>query len=189
MLKGRQLKFAEGVLRGLKAAQAYRKAGYTKGGAASHVGASRLLRNTKVANYIEQHQKEIAAQIQDETLVEVKDVVREAKRIAFFDARKLFDEKGNLKQIVDLDDDTAAAIAGCDVERLFEGRGEDREHIGNIVKLKLANKNDALEKLFKYLGLYRELGSETNPFFIHLRNLSAEERSKRIEALKKKLPR
>lgn len=154
MLKGRRLKFAEDVLRGLNGTDAYKNAGYKAKRGSARRNASRLLTNADIAKYIEERRKELAAKIQEETLVEAKDVIREAKRIAFFDPRKLFDKSGNLLQIVDLDDDTAAAIAGCDVERLFEGRGEDQEQIGNIVKLKLSNKNDALEKLFRHLNLY-----------------------------------
>lgn len=161
MPKGRRLKFAEGVLRGLNGTDAYKKAGYKAKRGSARRNASRLLTNADISKYIKQRRKEIAAQLQNETLVEAKDVIREAKRIAFFDPRKLFEKNGNLKQITALDDDTAAAIAGCDIEKLFAGRGEDATHIGNVVKLKLSNKNEALEKLFKHLNLYANDSSST----------------------------
>jgi hypothetical protein len=72
--------------------------------------------------------------------------VRELLRIALFDARKMFDDRGNLVPITDLDDDTAAAIAGLDVERHTEGRGEGKEEYF-VMKIKIASKTAALDTL------------------------------------------
>ena len=42
-------------------------------------------------------------------------VLQQLARVAFFDPRKLFNHDGSLKNIVDLDVDTAAAIAGVEI--------------------------------------------------------------------------
>ena len=52
-LSTQQKRFADGVLSGLPAGRAYEAAGYTQTGAAADVGASRLIRNGKVSEYIE----------------------------------------------------------------------------------------------------------------------------------------
>ena len=49
-------------------------------------------------------------------------VLKEIARPAFLDIRKAFNADGSLKPIHDLDDDTAAAIAGLEVSEI---RGED----------------------------------------------------------------
>ena len=43
-------------------------------------------------------------------------VIAELAKLAFLDIRKAFDEEGKLKPIHEIDDDTAAAIAGLEVE-------------------------------------------------------------------------
>ena len=88
--------------------------------------------------------------------VTVNNVLKELARLAFFDARKLFTDDGKPKSIVELDDDTAASIAGLDVEEVFDGRGEDRVQTGVIKKWKIADKGQNLERLAKHLGMFIE---------------------------------
>jgi len=80
--------------------------------------------------------------------------LQEVARIAYFDPRRLFDEKGNLKLITDLDDDTAAGVASVEHLEEYQGRGEDRELVGHTKKVKIADKNSALDKAMKHFGLY-----------------------------------
>lgn len=88
--------------------------------------------------------------------VSVERVLQERARLAFFDARKLFDEDGKPIPIHKLDDDTAAVIQGLDVEDLLE-KGEA---IGVVRKYKLATKADSLTALEKHLGMYSENAGE-----------------------------
>ncbi|MBN9520201.1 terminase small subunit [bacterium] len=93
--------------------------------------------------------------------VTIERVKQEYARLAFLDIRKAFDENGNLKLVHELDDDTAAAIAGLDVEELWEGRGEDRENIGRLRKIKLSDKRGALDSLATHLGMFVERHEHT----------------------------
>lgn len=86
--------------------------------------------------------------------VSIERTLNEAARLAFFDARKLFDKDGKPLPITDLDDDTAAAIAGMEVLEQYEGSGQDRVFVGYLKKYKLADKNSAIEKLMKHLGMF-----------------------------------
>lgn len=76
----------------------------------------------------------------------------EIQRVAFFDPRKLFDTHGNPREIAELDDDAAPAIAGFEFFEEFEGRGENRVKAGYTRKFKLADKLRALELYGKATG-------------------------------------
>lgn len=83
-------------------------------------------------------------------------ILLEATRLALFDPRKLFAEDGRPLNVTELDDDTAAAIAGLEVLEEYEGSGQDRVLIGHVKKYKVADKNSALEKLMKHLGAFEK---------------------------------
>ena len=107
---------------------------------AIHVEACRLLQNPKVALRVNEL-KELQLRRHQVT---ADRVIAELAKLAFLDIRKAFDEEGKLKPIHEIDDDTAAAIAGLEVESLFEGRGENREQVGPAYKIKLSDKKGAL---------------------------------------------
>ena len=115
------------------------------------------LRKPKIASELAKHQA-ILDEKQAESLTAMgltkERVHREIARIAFFDPRKMFAADGRPLAITELDDDTAAVINGLDVLEQYEGQGEDRHMVGLIKKYKVADKNSALEKAAKILGLY-----------------------------------
>jgi phage terminase small subunit len=90
--------------------------------------------------------------------------LQERARLAFFDVRKLLDATGAPKAIQDLDDDTAAAIAGLDVVNI----GSDDKRVGEVLKIKLADKNASLTALEKHLGLYKDADSGDGVHEIHI---------------------
>lgn len=152
-LNDKQQRFVDEYLIDLNATAAYRRAGYTAKGNAAEVNAARLLRNAQVSASIQ-----IAIDDrQRRTAVTSDRVLLEAARLALFDPRKLFDDSGNPKPIHELDDDTAAAIAGVEV---IQTGGEEGPTI--IKKYKIADKNSALEKLFKHHGLYEKDHKQAN---------------------------
>ncbi len=107
----------------------------------------------KLLNYdqwVKDRITELRSKAEEKAVVSVARVLEEAARIAFSDPRKLFDENGNLKKIKDLDDETAAALAGFDVTTVFGG-----DEPIDVRKVRFWSKVDALEKLFKHLGLFK----------------------------------
>lgn len=79
-------------------------------------------------------------------------VKEELARVAFGDVRNLFDERGNLRPITDLDDDTASTIAAVDVE--LKSQGPDMPPV-TVVKIRRHDKMAALKILaqhFKIIG-------------------------------------
>lgn len=81
-------------------------------------------------------------------------VLREISRLAFFDARKLFDPSGKPLDITSLDDDTAASIAGVDIviERTGEGGGD----YATVRKYKISDKLGALQAAMRHLGMFKD---------------------------------
>lgn len=83
-------------------------------------------------------------------------IIGELARIALSDIGDLFNEDGSMRPIHEIPEDTRRAIAGVDVDELFEGRGDEREHIGFTKKLKMWDKNKALELLGKSLKMWTD---------------------------------
>lgn len=90
--------------------------------------------------------------------------LREIARLAYCDPRKFFYDNGAPKPIHELDDDSAAALAGMEVTEEYEGSGQDRVFKGFTKKYKLADKNAALEKAMKHLGQYEQDNKQRSPF-------------------------
>jgi len=149
-LTPKQQKFVEQYLIDLNATQAAIRAGYSESGARTE--GSRLLANADIQDAIRVAREKLAAKAG----ISQERVLKEYERLAFLDIRKAFDENGNLKSVHDLDDDTAAAIAGLEVEDLYEGRGEAREHVGKLHKIKLADKKAALDSIARHLGMFTD---------------------------------
>lgn len=96
----------------------------------------------------------------DKLEVTVQRVLKERARLAFFDPRKLFNEDGTPVPIQDLDDDTAAVIAGVKLDGKFVGRGKARKWVTSISEYKIPEKNPNLTALEKHLGMYKEEGGD-----------------------------
>lgn len=139
---------------GRNATQAAITAGYSQKTAA--VKASQLLREVKIAQQVAVV-SERAAAIAGLT---IERTLQEVARVAYFDPRTLFRPDGSLKAPDEWDDDTAAAVAQLEVEEHFdssEGEGKQPKVYGfSTKKLKIWDKNAALEKAMRHLGLYEK---------------------------------
>lgn len=118
--------------------------------------ASSLLKEPEVAAAIAKK----TAKVLDKLEVTVQRVLKERARLAFFDPRKLFNEDGTPLPIQELDDDTAAVIAGIKLDGKFVGRGKARKWVTSISEYKIPEKNPNLTALEKHLGMYREEGGD-----------------------------
>lgn len=145
-LNDRQRRFCDEYLKDLNATQAAIRSGYSVK-TAGQIG-ERLLRNVEVAKYL----KERMAHREKRTEITQDRVLQEYARIGFFDPRKLFDETGRPLPIGLLDDDTAAVISGVDVATI----GNAEQGVGEILKLKLADKKGALDSIARHLGMFND---------------------------------
>lgn len=143
----KQAAFCREFLVDKNATQAAIRAGYSAK-TAGQIG-EQLLKKLEIRQAIDSALGDLAARVG----ITAEMVMRERKRLATFDPRKLFDADGSPKPIQDLDDDTAAALAGIEVLEEFEGTGKDRTFKGYTKKYRLAGKDSSLAALEKHFGL------------------------------------
>jgi phage terminase small subunit len=127
-------------------------AGYKPGYSAEKAG-QRLSKNVRVKAIIAAATRkaiEVAGATLERTILEIA-------RVAYSDPRNLFDARGMLKPMADLDDDTAATLASIKIGEKSRGagRGKKRPSTSTVKTVKLWPKDSALEKLMKYHGAYR----------------------------------
>ena len=79
-------------------------------------------------------------------------VLRELARLAFGDARAIFNGAGELRRPEDWPDDLAAAIASVEVVTASRGEGV----VEHVAKIKLWDKGRALELLARHLGMLND---------------------------------
>ena len=152
-LTERQKRFADEYLIDLNATASYKRAGYAGSGNTAEVNAHKILRNAKVATFIATRQREL----QEKTGITQERVLAEFAKIGFLDARKFFDERGQLRALHELDDDTAAALAGMDIA--VERSGTDADGaptFADVKKIKIIDKLGALNSLARHLGMFND---------------------------------
>lgn len=130
------------------APSAYREAyPKCKNSKSASTAAGRLLKNVVISTFIDKHQQKIQ---QDAGITHEK-VLQEMGRVAFLDPRKMFNKDGTLKAITELDDDTAAAVAGFEVEAKIVNK-----KVVVVTKVKFAPKTQSLEQLGKVFKMFTE---------------------------------
>lgn len=103
--------------------------------------------------YLQARIAELRKELADKLNLNKERVLQEYSKIAFFDIRKIYTDDGSLKAVSDIDDDSAAAIAGIEVyEEKINSKDEDSESIGSTKKIKVADKRAALDSICKVLG-------------------------------------
>lgn len=155
----KQKLFCDEYLIDLNATRAYKVAypNCKKDETAKSAG-SRLLTNVNLQKYIAEKMKER----EKRTEITQDMVLNELAKIAFLDIRKIYNENGSLKNIHDIDDDTAGAITSIESVEEFAGYGQDREQIGYNKKVKMSDKAKALELIGKHLGMFKETNMNVN---------------------------
>ena len=142
-----QLSFINSYIEHRDAARAVRESGYFDGEDDPHNEdvlkvAAEWLRNDIIVGEIERRLRVIATA----TAVTQAEIVDELRKIAFLDLRQLYDGAGNLKNIHELDDDTAHALMAFDVVQAGE--------TGLVTKITANNKMKALELLGKHRKMF-----------------------------------
>lgn len=140
------------IANGGNATQAAIKAGYSPTHA--RFQGSRMATDRNIAEAIEKARGKTLAAAESATGVSVERTLRELGRIVHVDPRRFFREDGSLKPVTELDDDCAAALASIEVSEEFDGSGKEREMVGYLKKVKFWDKNAAIDKAMKHLGLF-----------------------------------
>jgi len=154
-LSPKQERFVNEYLVDLNATQAYKRAGYK---ATSDVvaasNAQKLLGNYKVAAAIQKAQQKRSHR----TEITADAVLHELGRLGFANMMDYITVQPDGTAFVDLTRLTreqAAAIQEIQTEEVIEGTGDKARNIRKV-KLKLHNKEGALEKIGKHLGMFIE---------------------------------
>ena len=146
-LNARQQQFIAEYCIDLNATQAAIRAGYSPK-TAGQLGFD-LLKKVEIQEKVQEFQEKR----QKRTNITADRVLQELGRIALFDPRNLLNPDGSPRPINELDDDTAAVLAGMDISEEYEGTGEDRKFIGYTKKMKFADKVGALTLAMRHLGM------------------------------------
>jgi phage terminase small subunit len=162
----KQEAFVREYLIDLNATQAATRAGYSAH-TANEQGA-RLLANVSVRSAVD---SAIAAR-SVRTGITADRVLLELARIAFFDPRRLLQADGTPIPVNELDEDTAAALAGMDVMEEYEGSGKDRVFIGYTKKIKIADKVSALTLSMRHLGMLKDKVELDGPINVIVKRLT-----------------
>lgn len=135
-------------------------AGFSERSAYSTGG--RLLKRAEVSHRIEQRQ----AELRQKHELTTESVLASLRQAIQFDPRKLYNPDGSLKRVIDLDDDTAMALAGVEaVESASASVGPDGEVAYvpiSTKKLKWLDKNAARDQANKILGHYKKDNEQPN---------------------------
>ena len=146
-LTDKQRQFVDEYIIDFNATQAAIRAGYSE-----KTAKTTAAQNLSKRNIQEALQKAIQGR-SDRTQIRQDDVIKEWAKIAFYDPRDFFDENKKLKDITELDESSAAAIAGMDVTQRCVGTKDDPEW-ETITKIKLVDKKGALDSVAKHLGMF-----------------------------------
>ena len=111
--------------------------------------ASRIANDHKVRTRISELKHKTTGNLE----ISVARVLKERARLAFYNPKDLLHNDGTPKSIHELDDDTAAAIIGLDVVNI----GSDGDKVGQVNKIKMADKNASLLALERHLGMNKDI--------------------------------
>ncbi len=145
-LTAKQEQFCQEYIIDFNAAQAAIRAGYSED-TAKQIGYENLTKP-----YIQEYLQELKAKRAEKTQISQERVLQEYARLGFSDIRKLYDENGRLKDVQDLDDDTAAAISSIEVNIT---KNEDNE-FESVKKYKMVDKKGALDSVARHLGMFND---------------------------------
>jgi len=146
----KQERFVQGLFAGMSQREAYKQA-YSAGRMTDKQcdeEACKLAASPKIS----QRLADQVAKMQERNMITAEMVMAEYRKLAFFDPRNLFYPDGRPKEITELDDDTAAAVAGLDVREVITG--EDDKDLCRIIKYKLTDKKGALDSIAKIMGMF-----------------------------------
>jgi phage terminase small subunit len=149
-LTPKQEVFTKAYVKDLNAGKAAIEAGYSEASARS-IG-HELLNTPHVKEAVQKEVKKRLSHLD----VTADRVLTELARIAFVDLRDAYGEGGKLLPPDQMPEDLARALAGIEVNEIWEGYGDEREIIGETKKIKFYEKAKALELLGKYLKLFTD---------------------------------
>lgn len=126
------------------------RAGYSERAAAMRASM------TLAKPHVKKRLVQILAERMTRTHIAQDRVLEELAKLAFFDIRTLFRDDGTLKPPGEWGVAFSAAVTSVEVVELWEGTGKNRVKKGEIKKVRLADRHQALHTLAKHMGMLQE---------------------------------
>jgi len=142
------------ILSGMGEGLAYKSAGYKAKNPAA--GMHQLRRNTKFAARLAFRR----AELQRDLDITPEKNLRAIANSAYVDVADFYNADGSMKNIHDIPKAARMAIAGIDVEELYEGRGENRRRVGTMKRVRCWDANRAREMIAKIFGQFERDNSQ-----------------------------
>lgn len=120
------------------------------------VKASKMMKEYKYSIRVQT----IREELEERNKITIDELVSDLARMIRFDPADMYSEVGELKAIHDMPKHVRQMISSLDVAEIWAGVGEDRIEIGQLKKIRLYNKLDAIDKLMKHLGAYGKHNSQ-----------------------------
>jgi hypothetical protein len=133
---------AEYINNGFNGTQAYLKSGLSQNYDTARVEASKILANPNVKQAIKDYLDEVISQYKGTLEYEILEMY---KLRAFYDTKDIIDDNGKLVKPMSKLGDLTKCVEG--IEKTYNRLGNE------IIKIKLANREIALEKLANYMKL------------------------------------
>lgn len=132
-LNDKQKRFCKEYMLDFNGAQAAIRAGYSKKTAKEQ--ATRLLTNAHLQKYLNECKAKLSQKIE----ITQERVLQEYSRIAFVDIREFYNQDGSLKNVTELSEEAAAALAAVEIDN-------------DTKKIKRWDKTKALDSICRMLG-------------------------------------
>ncbi|RUR38541.1 terminase small subunit [Vreelandella populi] len=167
-LTPKQSRFVDEYLIDLNVTQAATRAGYSAK-TAGRTGHD-LLKKPEIARLISERMKDR----EKRTEITQDRVLKELARLGFADLRDVFTETGHIKRPDEWSDAMGAAVSSIEVIVRPSGEVDDegRPEVEHVHKIRLWDKNSALEKIAKHLGMFTDqgIGDRNRPIHVQVVN-------------------
>ena len=183
VLTDKQERFCQEYVVDNNGKQAAIRTGYSE--KTAEVQASRLLSNAKVLTRIIELQQEISAELK----IDASYVRQRHVEIDQMDVIDILEDDGALKPIREWPKVWRQYLSGVDIAELWEGRGDEKEQIGVLKKIKWPDKLKNLELLGKHVDVqaYREKQDVNHSGTVNQVNYTADDYKEAQAALSEKL--
>lgn len=156
-LTAKQQRFVEEYLVDLNATQAAIRAGYSPRSAKQY--ADELLSRPHIAAAVAAAQ----AARSERTQIDVDYVLQRMVEIDQMDVLDIMNDDMSLKPVREWPRVWRQYLSGFDLSELFEGRGDERELIGILKKVRWPDKIKNLELLGRHLGMFKDRVEHSGP--------------------------
>jgi len=106
---------------------------------------------------------ELRTGIENRNKITIDELVVDLANMVRFDPGDMYDDNGALLPIKQMPKNVRQMILSLDSIELYQGTGKRRIQVGEVKKVRLMPKLEAIEKLMKYFGAYEKDNNQKTP--------------------------